>query len=178
MFNHSPSLDRRPATSTPWDKGRGDSTAEMVYGATLRLPGELIIPTHSDALRDPLSYVDTLKDLMHQLQYQPPRSPSNRSPFVPTDLNTCTHVYIRNDAVKPSLHPTYQGSAERVIARAANRTDTVSIDRLKPAYSMNISDQSAEQSHPSYPPTPTPTHTRSGRRVKFPDRLSHTISFR
>ncbi len=45
------------------------STAEMVYGATLRLPGELIIPTHSDALRDPLSYVDTLKDLMHKLQY-------------------------------------------------------------------------------------------------------------
>ncbi len=146
------------------------------------LPSDLIIPTHSDALRNPLSYVDTLKDLMHQLQYQQPRSPPNRSPFVPTDLNTCTHVYIRNDAVKPS---TYQGPfkvLERrtrhfVIACAANRTDTVSIDRLKPAYSMNISDKSAEQSHPSYPPTPTPTHTRSGRRVKFPDRLSHTISF-
>ena len=51
------------------------STAEMVYETTLRLPGELFVSTPSDTVSDPLSYVDTLKDLMNQLQYRQPRSP-------------------------------------------------------------------------------------------------------
>ena len=68
------------------------STAEMIYGTTLRLPGELFVPARSDTLSDPLSYVDTLKNLMHQLQYQQPRSPANFPTFVHKDLNNCTHV--------------------------------------------------------------------------------------
>ena len=175
------------------------STAEMVYGTTLRLPGELFISTPSDIPSDPLSYVDTLKELMNQLQYQQPRSPSSNPTFVHKDLTDCTHVFVRNDAKKPPLQPTYNGpfkvvdrkTRHFVIARNDGRTDTVSIDRLKPAYSMVSSDTHIEQSHSSsyqphipssqsHPVTPTLpplTHTRSGRHVQLPDRLSRTISF-
>ena len=176
------------------------STAEMVYGTTLRLPGELFISTPSDIASDPLSYVDMLKKLMNQLQYRQPRSPSSNPTFVHKDLTDCTHVFIRNDAKKPPLQPTYNGpfkvvdwkARHFVIARNDGRTDTVSIDRLKPAYSMASLDTHIEQSHPSssyqphipssqsHPATPTLpplTHTRSGRHVQLPDRLSHTISF-
>lgn len=85
------------------------STAEMVYGTTLRLPGELFVPAPSDTLGDPLSYVDTLRNLMQQLQYQRPRLPSNSPTFVHKDLNNCTHVFVRKDATKPPLQPTYDG---------------------------------------------------------------------
>ena len=172
----------------------GCSTAEMVYGTTLRLPGELFIPTSPNTVSDPLSYVDTLKDLMNQLQYRQPRSPSNTPTFVHKDLTDCTHVFIRNDAKRPPLQPTYNGPFKVVarkprhfiIARNNDRTDTVSIDRLKPAYSMPASGSDIEQSQQSpphqshipppqtHPVTPTPhppRQTRSGRHVQFPDRL-------
>ena len=140
-----------------------------------------------------------------QLQYiksliGQPCSSSSNLPFVHKDLNDCTHVYVRNDAKKPSLQPTYDGpfkvvdrkSHYFVIAHNDGRTDTVSIDRLKPAHSMAASDTHTKQSHSSsshqphiplsqtYPSTPTPfplIHIRSGRHVQFPDCLSHTISF-
>ena len=85
------------------------STAEMVYGTTLRLPGELFVSTPSNTVSDPLSYVDTLKELMNQLQYRQPRSPSNNPIFVHKDLADCTHVFIRNDAKKLPFQPTYNG---------------------------------------------------------------------
>ena len=113
------------------------STAEMVYGRTLRLPGELIVSMPSDTVSDPLSYVDTLKDLMNELQYWQARSPSNNPTFVHKDLTNCTRVFVRNDAKKPPLQLTYSGPFKVidrkpqhfVIARNDGRTDTVSIDR-------------------------------------------------
>ena len=166
------------------------STAEMVYGTTLRLPGQLFVDTCSDTLSDPLSYVDTLKELMHQLHYQKPRLPDHPLSFVHKDLQTCTHVFVRHDAKKPPLQPTYDGpfkvvdrkARHFVILRNNKHTDTVSIDRLKPAYLLNSSEPRREPYQPLLqPPTSTDTtpaarRTRSGRCVQFPDRLSHTIS--
>ena len=85
------------------------SAAEMVYGTTLRLPGELFVPAQPSTLSDPLSYVDTLMDLMHQVQYTAPRSPTNSPVFVHKELDNCTHVFVRKDSKKPPLHPTYEG---------------------------------------------------------------------
>lgn len=175
------------------------STAEMVYGTTVRLPGELFVSTPYDTVSNPLSYVHTLKGLMNPIQYRQPRSPSDITTFMHKDLTDCTHVFVQNDAKKPPLQPTYNGpfkvvdrKAHFVITCNNGRTDTVSIDRLKPAYSMTSSDTHIEQSHSSssyqphipssqsHPVTPTPSppiQTRSGRHVQFPDRLSHTISF-
>ena len=175
------------------------SAAEMVYGTTLRLPGELFVPAQLSTLSDPLSYVDTLKDLMHQVA---PRSPTNSPVFVHKELDNCTHVFVRKDSKKPPLHPTYEGPF-RVVDRGTrhfvitcdnNRTDTVSIDCLKPSYSMNShaepchsssshssssrhSDSILSQHSTHNPSPPCSVHTRSGRRIQFPDRLSHTITF-
>ena len=138
----------------------------------------------------------TLKELMNQLQYRQPRSPSNNPIFVHKDLADCTHVFIRNDAKKLPLQPTYNGpfkvvdrkTRHFVITYNDGRTDTVSIDRLKPAYSMASSDipidpsssnQSpfpVSQSHPTTIITSPAIQTRSGQHVQFPNYLSHTIS--
>ena len=134
----------------------------MVYGTTLRLPGELFVSTPSNTVSDPLSYVDTLKELMNQLQYRQPRSPSNNPIFVHKDLADCTHVFIRNDAKKLPFQPTYNGPfkvVERktrhfVITYNDGRTDTVSIDHLKPAYSMASSDIPIDPSSSNQSPSP------------------------
>ncbi|CAB4046245.1 Hypothetical predicted protein, partial [Paramuricea clavata] len=65
----------------------------------------------------------------------------NEKHFVPTELNTCTHVYLRVDSVQPSLKKKFTGP-HQVISRSkkvfiidlGDRQDSVSIDRIKPAF--------------------------------------------
>ena len=88
------------------------TSAELVYGVTVRLPGQLFVqPQTSSTLSDPLSYVDHLKEAMQSVQYQPTRTCTipQHSTFVHKDLHTCTYVFVRRDAQKLPLHPTYDG---------------------------------------------------------------------
>ena len=161
------------------------TTAELVYGATLRLPGEFFATPQTPTLADQTSYIDRLKDAMNSIQYRPTRQASQPSTFVHKDLEHCTHVFVRHDASKPPLQPTYDGPfkvldrKERhfLVELNPKRQDTISIDRLKPAYSVHTHEHSQSTSlhhtHPS-PPSPSPTQTRqtkSGRHVHLPDRL-------
>ena len=108
-------------------------------------------------------------------------------------------MFIRRDAQKPPLQPTYDGPfrvidrKERyfIVALNNNRQDTVSIDRLKPAYvthtSESLTEHSTDHSHKhlssQHPPSrkhstqssPPIICTRSGRRVQWPDRLIRTV---
>lgn len=84
------------------------TTAEMVYGTTLRLPGQFFIPT-TDSLDDPTLYVNRLKASMQQLQPPPVRTTSRHPIFVHNDLATTTHVFVRHDHRRTSLQPTYNG---------------------------------------------------------------------
>ena len=168
------------------------TAAEMVYGTTLRLPGEFFDSTPADQVVDPASYVSQLKTAMQQLRAAPPRTP-HRKDYVSNELSSCTHVFIRHDAVRKPLQSPYDGPF-KVLKRAEKyftvdingRKDTVSLDRLKPAYL----ETSAQTNKPSTPPTPilseqntapqslTPSTrsrvTRSGRKVHWP---KHFISY-
>ena len=83
--------------------------AELVYGTTLRLPGEFFNTSYANsAVPDPVCYVTKLKTAMQQLKAIPPRQHSNKE-FVSKDLMTCTHVFVRRDAVRKSLQRPYDG---------------------------------------------------------------------
>ena len=83
--------------------------AELVYGTTLRLPGEFFNTSYANsAVPDPVCYVIKLKTAMQQLKAVPPRQHSNKE-FVSKDLMTCTHVFVRRDAVRKSLQRPYDG---------------------------------------------------------------------
>ncbi|VDP31440.1 unnamed protein product [Echinostoma caproni] len=64
-----------------------------------------------------------------------------RRVFIPTELLTCSHVFIPIDAVRKPLQQTHEGSF-RVISRREKffkvdrhgRVDTINIERLKAAY--------------------------------------------
>lgn len=162
------------------------TSAELVYGTTLRLPGEFFV-----AARDPSdlsTYVTSLKSSMQHLSATPPRS-AQRSVYVHPALSTCTHVFIRHDATKKPLQQPYNGpykvlkrDTKHFVVDINGRHDTVSLDRLKPAHSERSTSESGtpatELETPPADPQPTPTphpqstvRTRSGRHVRFPQHL-------
>ena len=175
------------------------TTAEMVYGSTLRLPGEFFTPSPTTALPDPSEFLNTLKTHIRHTKLTPPRATTNYA-YIPQHLSTATHVFVRHDAVRRPLQPPYDGPYPIVkrtdkyyTIKRNGRTDNVSIDRLKPAHldssdspaDLGTSDCPSSQTQPTSPipqlqnpssPAPTTTAartTRSGRQVHFPSYLSH-----
>ena len=172
------------------------TSAELVFGTTLRLPGEYISPTTQDKLTGIDNYVSRLRFHMQKLTPTQPR-PQSRRVFLHKDLAHCTHVWVRFDGVRRPLQPPYDGpfkvvrrdSKFFVIERNGKR-DTVSLDRLKPAYLDPLCDSSFLPTN--LPPVPQPstspnpplttlpkdpapssappkgTKTRTGRTVRFP----------
>ena len=116
------------------------TAAELVYGTTLRIPGEYFNDTKTDTTDDPSNYVTNLKSIMQQLKATPPRATTNRQIHVSNAITDCTHVFASHDAVRKSVQQPYEGSF-KVIKRTGkhftlqmNNREVVSIDRLKPAY--------------------------------------------
>ena len=163
----------------------GHSPAELVYGTTLRLPGEFFSPIHDISACDPTHFADRLRRTMHELKPTPSRFQPHNA-LIPKDLHSCSHVYVRHDAVRKPLQPPYDGPF-KVLRRMdkyfvldiKGREQTISLDRLKVAYLDSdflpsscplplVTDTTTEQSSPSVPYT-----TRSGRHVRFTDRYGH-----
>lgn len=158
------------------------SVAELVYGENLRLPGEYFA-TSTEDYGTPNNLVEQLRRKIRELKPIPSsRHGTQRNIFVFKDLETTTHVFVRVDAVKGPLQQPYEGPF-KVIARAdktfvvniRGKNVVVTIDRLKPAYLLDTPAEISGNAPPrneDHPPTETtPTYTRSGRRVRFPDRL-------
>ncbi|CAH8531682.1 unnamed protein product [Schistosoma mattheei] len=116
------------------------SAAELVFGTTLRLPGEFINPNTNSQKLNLENYVDQLRDHMSKIKPINTREQS-RAVYIPKDLSNCTHVWIRCDKIKAPLSPPFEGPF-KVVSRKSKyfviekhgNIDTVSIDRLKPAY--------------------------------------------
>ena len=117
------------------------TTSELVYGTTLRLPGEFFDTTSTSNLPDQHIYVSCLRNTMQHIRPVPTSHHATRSTHVSKDLSTCTHVFIRHNAIRKSLQPPYDGPF-KVIKRADKfytilvngHQQTISLDRLKPAH--------------------------------------------
>ena len=66
------------------------TTAEMVYGSTLLLPGEFFTPAPATSLSDPYAFLTTLKTQFQNNKLIPPRVSIN-SAYIPQHLSTATH---------------------------------------------------------------------------------------
>ena len=80
------------------------TSAELVYGMTLRLSGEFFHCSDDQQL-DPIPMLT----IMQQLQPPAVRSHHQNSPYMSSDLDSCTHVFVRHDAVKTPLQQPYDG---------------------------------------------------------------------
>lgn len=118
------------------------SSAEMVYGTTLRLPGQFF--EHKRSNLNEKDFIKILRKTMEDVKPIPTNHHSKSVVYVDKNLSKCSHVFLRKDAVRTSLEPPYQGPFQ-VISRnekffkiqIKNREETVSIDRLKPAHILN-----------------------------------------
>ena len=171
------------------------TAAEIVYGTTLRLPGEFFTPSPPNSLPDPSEFLNILKAHFRQVKPISPL-PTTTNANIPQSLSTATHAFVRHDAVRKPLQPPYDGPYP-IIKRTdkpKGRTDNISIDRLKPAHldttlDLDTSGCPRPQTHTTSPipqprsrnpPSPAPMTTttrtnRSGRHVRFPTYLSHNV---
>nr|VZI16937.1 unnamed protein product [Spirometra erinaceieuropaei] len=123
------------------------SAAELVFGATVRLPGGMISPTPQGAVEDPTNLLHRLRQFMRTLSLVPSMSSASPS-YLEKDLATCSHVYLRCDRVRRPLEPAYDGPF-RVLSRGPktfriqrdNREEVVSVDCLKAAVSETPPDE-------------------------------------
>lgn len=145
----------------------GCSVAEMVYGTPLRLPNELVSSSTPETFPSPSDFVQRLSASMQSLRPAPDRDGTSAHTFVSPELSRCTHVFMRHDALRKPLQPTYDGPF-RVLDRTPKyfslqlrgRVDRVSIDRLKPAYLVaGDAPTGAHDSAPALEPLSVPRHS-------------------
>lgn len=172
--------------------------AALTLGCTLRLPGELVSPKPQRGF----NYADYAQRLAHHMREIRATQTRVQTPpvYLPRELPNCKYVFLRIDSSRSPLQPPYSGP-HRVLARTAKyvtldiagRRDSVSLDRVKPAFieEQNIlgttpppaQDQptdslTADTPSTSNPPIPIPAppippvvHDRRGREVRKPVRF-------
>lgn len=146
------------------------SVAELLYGTTLRVPAEFFANSSSEA--SPSEFVSQLKDTMRKLRPVPTNNHRTKENiFVHPDLNTCTHVFLRTDAVRKPLQHPYTGPhqvlkkiSEKVFTVGVNgKAVNISVGRFKPTFLLDedIPEEPAKE-----------TRSRSGHLVKPPVRFA------
>ncbi|XP_062541818.1 uncharacterized protein LOC134209805 [Armigeres subalbatus] len=151
------------------------SPAEMVYGTTLRIPSEFFVD--KPKISNEVEFVANLRKAMRNLRPKETAFHGSRNVFVHQDLQSCQHVFVRNDSGRPSLSPPYEGPFEVVnrsnkffVVKMKGRSANVSVDKLKPAYTLEEQQSPgiSASSPTSTATTPSTKVTRSGRRVVIP----------
>jgi cleavage and polyadenylation specificity factor subunit 1 len=119
----------------------GYSSAEMLYGSNLRLPGDLLVKNTQPCTPDLTQYTDRLKETMRRVAPAQSRNRTQTKSYMDPKLETATHVFVRIDAVRTPLQAPYQGPFQILEKRAKffkininGRIDNVSVDRLKAAH--------------------------------------------
>nr|VZI23144.1 unnamed protein product [Spirometra erinaceieuropaei] len=139
------------------------TAAELVYGTPLRLPGEFVQPSTTNN-NITSTFVQQLNQRMAPLRPTSTRLTSKHV-FVHEDLRSAPFVFVRHDAMRKPLCSPYDGPYKVVqrndkfyVLQKADKTDTVSIDRLEPAHLECLPSTSAPSIAPttSSPETPTP----------------------
>ncbi len=118
----------------------GCTPADLVYGQTLRIPGEFVKPTPEEKVTQ-TSLVGQLKNLMQNMIPNPTRISKQSNVFVSKDFLDCEHVFVRIDKVKTGLTPPYEGPykvlkklRKHFVIDMKGKNTSISLDRLKPAY--------------------------------------------
>uniref|UniRef100_A0ABD2WZR0 Integrase catalytic domain-containing protein n=1 Tax=Trichogramma kaykai TaxID=54128 RepID=A0ABD2WZR0_9HYME len=121
------------------------SPAEIVFGSTLRLPGEFF--NDHDQEPDLHYFTSEFRSFMKTVRPVPVDPHDKSKPSVHKNLEFCSHVFVRANPIKEALDPPYLGpykvhsrpSKYFYIIKITNKRGleelkTVSTSRLKPAF--------------------------------------------
>ena len=132
-------------TELPWvllglrttpKEGTNATAAEMTYGDNIQVPDFFSTPGKTN-----------LQAIRREVQKFIPCTPTyknTRETYIPPDLTTSSHVFIRIDSQRAPLTPPYTGPY-KVLQRKQKvfkidirgNPEWISIDRLKPAYLLS-----------------------------------------
>ena len=124
------------------------TSAELVYGQPLRIPGEIFVKSESLEPHSSHEYLLKLRKIMSNLIPTNTRTSKQHNIHMPKDINSCNFVFLRVDSVKTGFQSPYEGPY-RVLHRnektftieKRDKEYTVSIDRVKPAYVEKLGDE-------------------------------------
>ena len=118
----------------------GTSSAEMLYGSPLAVPGDFaaVKPGNAPIVEEHLRTMRTYAEALHA---KPTSRHGSHTSSVPEVLRTAQFVFIRRDMHKTPLATPYDGpyrvlrrSDKTFVVQLGTREETISIDRLKPAH--------------------------------------------
>ena len=122
------------------------SPAHLVYGEPLRIPAAFFPKVTGKKSSDPITYLTKLEKAMAEVKYTKPswhgRGNDESSLH---GLQDCTHVYVLQPGLRPSMQKPYKGPY-KVLQKTAKtftiqlpggQSDKVSLDRLKPAFTSS-----------------------------------------
>uniref|UniRef100_A0ABD2WEF1 Integrase catalytic domain-containing protein n=2 Tax=Trichogramma kaykai TaxID=54128 RepID=A0ABD2WEF1_9HYME len=95
------------------------SPAEIMYGSTLRLPGEFF--SDKDTEHDLHFFTEEVRAFLKSIKPVLATSHNQAKPFIHKNLATCSHVFVRANQIKKALESPY-------------KLKTVSTSRIKPAF--------------------------------------------
>ncbi|GFU02221.1 hypothetical protein TNCV_2465991 [Trichonephila clavipes] len=155
--------------------------AELVFGTTIRLPGEMFVSSKPDD--DVLNFVSKLKSHMQSLHPKPPKHHGKRPVFIHPGLLEATHVFLRRDMLRRPLQQPYDGPF-KVLQRKNKvffldingKRVSVSIDRCKPAFFLNTEDLQLPQTKNETPATVEPNATASTPATVASDPTASTLT--
>ncbi|GFN87854.1 transposon ty3-g Gag-Pol polyprotein [Plakobranchus ocellatus] len=181
-----------------WRVDPGCSPAELVYGSTLRIPGEFLQPHDARTVEPDLPFLRHLQQTMRSVQPPTPQFHGQPSVYVPANLVPAKFVHVRKDSHKHPLQRPYDGSYlvlnksdKFFTVDIKGRPETISIDRLKAAFVTQLT-TAGDTDRPPEPPSAEPqansppqpflptsspsmdtlvTKTRSGRSIRLPSRF-------
>ena len=174
----------------------GCSSAELVYGTPLTVPGEFF-PTQNSQV-DHHSHMQQLREQVRSYVPTPTSQHGFGSSSLPPNLKHSQFVFVRRESHRSSLQRPYEGpfkvlqhGDKRFILDFGGRKETISVDRLKAAYvdsehpvtlpepkrcgrppkKTHLPISTKHPTPDNIIPTPAPPrHTRSGRLVNLPHR--------
>jgi hypothetical protein len=104
------------------------SGPELVQSEPLRTPGELLTTTTDPV--EPAHHITQLRQHMARLRPVPAARHSCPATFVHKDLHSCTHIFLRQDALHRALEPPYSGPY-RVLSRREKTMKLLVIFKLQ-----------------------------------------------
>ena len=132
-------------TNLPWillglrttpKEGTNVTAAEMTYGDNIQVPGDFFTIPGKTNLQE------IRREVIKYIPCQPTYK-NNKKIYVPQDLSTCKHVFVRIDSQRTPLTPPYIGpypvlqrKQKTFQVNVRSKPEWISIDRLKPAYTL------------------------------------------
>ena len=129
----------------------GCSSADIVFFQSLRLPGDMFLPTRNENAFS-ATLIGQMRRFAASIRPSPTRVEQSRKIYMPPELKTCSHIFVKQDPIKPNLTPPYSGpylvvSRTDKTFRVLNndRIMSVAINNVKPCFQLNnAEDVSAE----------------------------------